>query len=65
MNIKVLLSFKNYVVIKDNITNYIWLYSYNKPIVWYDGTFHTTEYLTTETNKKHKKIFENWLTDNR
>ena len=36
MNIKVLMQLKEYTLIKDNITGYVWLYSYKKPIAWYD-----------------------------
>ena len=63
MNIKMLLSFKNYVIIKDELTNYIWLYSYNEPLLYYDGTIHIVKKEPTITNKKHKNIFEKWLTN--
>lgn len=61
MNIKLLLSFKNYVVIKDLITNNIWLYSYNKPIVYYDGNIHICDDNLTITNKRHISVFKDWL----
>lgn len=61
MNINIILSYKNYVLIKDKVTNFLWLYSYNKPILWYDGKIHITDYCTTETNKKHVSVFKKWL----
>ena len=67
MNIEILLSFKKYVLIKDNVTEYIWLYSYNKPIAYYDGKIHICKDNLTQTNKKHISVFkdflENMLTD--
>lgn len=61
MNIDILLSFKNYVLIKDNITGYIWLYSYNKPIAYYDGKIHIRNDNLTITNKRHISVFKEWL----
>lgn len=63
MDIELLLSFKNYVVIKDLKTEYVWLYSYNKPLLYYDGLFHIIKPDLTNTNKKHKEIFKKWLAD--
>lgn len=67
MNIQVLISFKNYTVIKDNISNNIWLYSYCKPICYYDSidkkVMYTKE-LITQSNKLHKSNFKKWLKDN-
>lgn len=67
MNITMLCSFKNYVLLRDNITRYIWLYSYNKPIAYFDGKIHICNDNLTQTNKKHISVFkdflENMLTD--
>ena len=67
MNIDILCSFKNYVLIKDRITDYIWLYSYNKPIAYYNGKINICKDNLTITNKKHISVFkdflENMLTD--
>ena len=61
MNIDILLSFKNYVLIKDNVTGYIWLYSYNKPIVYYDDKINIVKENLTVTNKKHISVFKEFL----
>ena len=67
MNITMLCSFKNYVLLRNNITGYIWLYSYNNPIAYYDGKIHICKDNLTQTNKKHISVFkdflENMLTD--
>ena len=67
MNITMLCSFKNYVLLRDNITRYIWLYSYNKPIAYYDDKINICKDNLTITNKKHIAVFkdflENMLTD--
>ena len=61
MNITMLCSFKNYVLLRDNITRYIWLYSYNKPIAYYDGKIHICNDNLTQTNKKHISVFKEFL----
>lgn len=61
MNIDILLSFKNYVLIKDRITDYVWLYSYNRPICYYNGKFHVCKDNLTITNKKHISAFKKFL----
>ena len=61
MNIDILLSFKNYVLIKDNITGYIWLYSYNKPIAYYDGKIHICSDNLTQASKFHVAEFKKFL----
>lgn len=61
MNIDVLCSFKNYVLIKDKITNYIWVYSYNLPIAYYDGKINIVKENLTVTNKKHISVFKDFL----
>ena len=61
MNIDILCSFKNYVLIKDKITNYIWLYSYNLPIAYYDGKINIVKENLTVTNKKHISVFKDFL----
>lgn len=61
MNIDILLSFKNYVLIKDNVTEYIWLYSYNKPIAYYDGKIHICSDNLTQASKFHMAEFKKFL----
>ena len=61
MNIDILLSFKNYVLIKDNVTDYIWLYSYNKPIAYYDGKIHICNDNLTQASKFHVAEFKKYL----
>lgn len=64
MNIQVLFSLNNYTVIKDNITKHIWLYSYCKPICYFDSDTKKLMYtkeLTTQANKLHKSKFKKWL----
>ena len=61
MNITMLCSFKNYVLLRDNITGYIWLYSYNKPIAYYDSKIHICKDNLTITNKRHISVFKEWL----
>lgn len=61
MNITILCSFKNYVLLRDNITGYIWLYSYNKPIAYYDGKINICKDNLTVTNKKHISVFKEFL----
>ena len=61
MSIDVLCSFKNYVLIKDRMTGYIWLYSYNLPIAYYDGNIHIYKNNLTVTNKKHIAVFKEFL----
>ena len=61
MNIDVLCSFKNYVIIKDRTTTYIWLYSYNLPIAYYNGKINICKDNLTITNKKHISVFKEFL----
>ena len=38
MNIELIYDSRNFTIIKDNLTGYIWLYSHQKPIAYYyDG----------------------------
>ena len=57
MHIEVLYSDKNDVLIKDLTTEYLWVYSYNKPLLWYDGEIHLCKDNLTQTNKLHMKVF--------
>ena len=57
MHIEVLYSDKNDVLIKDLATEYLWVYSYNKPLLWYYGKVHICKDNLTQTNKLHIKIF--------
>ena len=61
MNIEILWSYKNNVLIKDLQTDYIWLYSYNKPIAYYDGKINICKENLTVTNKKHIAVFKEFL----
>ena len=61
MSIDVLCSFKNYVLIKDRTTKYIWLYSYNLPIAYYDDKINICKDNLTITNKKHIAVFKEFL----
>ena len=61
MNITMLCSFKNYVLLRDNITGYIWLYSYNKPIAYYDGKIHICSDNLTQSSKLHVAEFKKFL----
>ena len=61
MNIDILLSFKNYVLIKDNVTGYIWLYSYNKPIAYYNDKIHICNDNLTQASKFHVAEFKKFL----
>ena len=61
MNIDILCSFRNYCLIKDRITGYIWLYSYNKPIAYYNGKINICKDNLTVTNKKHISVFKEFL----
>ena len=57
--ITVLFTAKNVVILKDNITNYIWLYSYTNPIAYYDGKMRKIpNKIITDTNKKHYESFK-------
>ena len=63
--ITVLFTTKNYAIIKDNITEYIWLYSYGVPIGYYDGKQPRKLdcAIKTITNKKHYETFKHRLTE--
>lgn len=61
MNIDVLWSYKNNVLIKDLQTSYIWLYSYNKPIAYYDGKIHICGDNLTQASKFHVAEFKKFL----
>ena len=61
MNITMLCSFKNYVLLRDNITGYIWLYSYNNPIAYYDGKIHICSDNLTQASKFHVAEFKKFL----
>ena len=61
-NIKILISHKNFVVLKDNVTGYYFAYSYNLPIACYDGKLHIyKENLHTYASNMHKGLFEKFL----
>ena len=61
MNITMLCSFKNYVLLRDNITGYIWLYSYNKPIAYYESKIHICSDNLTKASKFHVAEFKKFL----
>ena len=60
-NIEILWSYKNNVMIKDLQTRYIWLYSYNKPIAYYDGKIHICNDNLTQASKFHLAEFKKYL----
>ena len=37
MNITLIYDSRNFTIIRDDITKYIWLYSHQKPIAYYDN----------------------------
>lgn len=61
LNIEILWSYKNNVLIKDLQTGYIWLYSYNKPIAYYDGKIHICSDNLTQASKFHMAEFKKYL----
>ena len=63
MNIKVLVQLKNYTLIKDNITGYVWLYSYKKPIAWYDcdGLHISNNKDMSNMSKMHIATFKDYI----
>lgn len=63
--ITILFTAKNYAIIKDNITEYIWLYSYGTPIGYWDGRqVRKFNYaIKTDTNKRHYETFKCRLTE--
>ena len=61
MNIDILWSYKNNVLIKDLQTSYIWLYSYNKPIAYYDDKIHICSDNLTQSSKFHVAEFKKFL----
>ena len=65
LDINVLFTASNYAIIKDEITQYIWLYSYAKPIAYWNGErlLKYNKKFETPTNKKHYESFKNRLTE--
>lgn len=63
MNIDIIYSSKNYTIIRDNMTRYIWLYSYGKPIVYYNGILHfnSNNGNMTQSTKNHFTFFKKLL----
>lgn len=63
MNIKVLVQLKEYTLIKDTITGYVWLYSYKKPIAWYDDKgLHTPRIDTlSRMSQMHIATFKDYI----
>ena len=62
MDIKLLISNKNFVVLKDLQTGYYFAYSYNLPIACYDGKLHIyKDNLHTYASNMHKGLFEKFL----
>lgn len=62
MQIKLLISNKNFVVLKDIITSMYWAYSYNQPIACWDGKLHIyKDNLQTYASNMHKGLFEKFL----
>ncbi len=62
MNIKVLVQLKEYTLIKDNITGYVWLYSYKKPIAWWDcDGLHVSNKTMSSMSKMHIATFKDYI----
>ena len=62
MNIKVLVQLKEYTLIKDTITSYVWLYSYQKPIAWYDDDgLHISNKTMSNMSKMHIATFKDYI----
>ena len=62
MNIKVLVQLKEYTLIKDNLTGYVWLYSYKKPIAWYDDKgLHVSNKIMSSMSKMHIATFKDYI----
>ena len=62
MNIKVLVQLKEYTLIKDTITGYVWLYSYKKPIAWYDDDgLHISNKTMSNMSKMHIATFKDYI----
>ena len=62
MNIKVLVQLKEYTLIKDTITGYVWLYSYKKPIAWYDcDGLHISNKTMSNMSKMHIATFKDYI----
>lgn len=61
MNIDILYDSRNYTIIRDTTNNNIWLYSYQKPIAYFDARDFKIRFSNkenwTQTNKFH---FSNW-----
>jgi hypothetical protein len=49
------------VLIKDLQIGYVWLYSYNKPIAYYDGKIHICSDNLTQASKFHMAEFKKFL----
>ena len=62
MNIKVLVQLKEYTLIKDTITGYVWLYSYKKPIAWHDDKgLHVSNKTMSNMSKMHIATFKDYI----
>ena len=62
MNIKVLVQLKEYTLIKDNLTGYVWLYSYKKPIAWWDDKgLHVSNKTMSNMSKMHIATFKDYI----
>ena len=60
MNIDILYDSRNYTIIRDNLTKWVWLYSYQQPIAFLDDNkkIHFSGISNwTQTNKMH---FASW-----
>ena len=63
-NVSVIMSYKNCVVLSDDITGYVWLYSYKKPIAYYhDGKFDIAKGTLSNISKMHLQTFRKIIFD--
>lgn len=63
-NITILYDSRNNTIIKDNITKYIWLYSYRKPIAYLDSNFKIhilDKSKLTQSDKLHFSNFKKFI----
>ena len=64
MHINIIYDSRNYTIILDEITNYVWLYSFQKPICYFDlnqNRLNIVGKIETQTNKFHLRNFRKFL----
>jgi hypothetical protein len=62
LDIKIIYDSRNYTIIKDLKTDYVWLYSFQKPIAYYNkNKIRISNSDLTQTDKFHLKNFKKVL----